>query len=276
MGTNEPGEDLHEVIRHLTMMDDIFFRLVFSHKDCVRLMAECLMGEEGMEISESRIQAPLDIPGIRGAVLDLIAVDRKKNRVFDFEMQRDKKEAGPLRTEWYHALLAVKYGPRTGKGFLALPEIHVVYIVEKDPFRKGRLLYHVDSRVDGKGRYGDRRHTWYLNISAADDTTPLGRFALDLKEEDPAKMCYDALKRTALSYKAKGSRGEKKMCKELDRLLKKREAIGEARGEARGEASTSKKIARNMIAGGEPLENVAKYSGLSLGEVRSLAKDVRA
>ena len=55
-----------------------------------------------------------------------------------------------------------------------------------------------------------------------------------------------------------------------EKLELRGEARGEARGRQQGMQARSFEIARNMLQAGEPIERVARWTGLSEASIRSL------
>ncbi len=88
----------------------------------------------------------------------------------------------------------------------------------------------------------------------------------DLLCTDPEDIYYNEL-RAKVSYYKNDDEGIIEMTTEFDKMLK------ESNDEVRRE--TELKIARSMIADNAmSLENIAKYSGLSLNEVKAIKNSI--
>ena len=255
--------DFHAMVRNMTFFNDIFFRKVFSHEKCVRLLVETLLSEKGLEILEWKIQAHLDVPGLRSAILDLLVKDRK-GRLLNVEVQRLKRDASVERATWYHSLMVVSHGPKPGEDYGMVPETYVIFITEEDPFDKGLLMYCFDSRLADGTLLGEKRHTWFINTAAWNLETPVGRLAYDFRQSEPEAMCYDDFEETAMMYKHVGSEEEKEMCQELEQLY--------AEGRREGKIEANEEAVRNMIADGLPVDKVASYLGMSIDELGSISQ----
>jgi len=61
------------------------------------------------------------------------------------------------------------------------------------------------------------------------------------------------------------------MCEAMERLGARREALGEARGKREGKRETMLETAKRMLKDGIlALKDIARYSGLSLAQVKKL------
>ena len=65
------------------------------------------------------------------------------------------------------------------------------------------------------------------------------------------------------------------MCKAMERIEARGEARGETRGEARGKRETMLATAKRMLKDGVlALKDIARYSGLSLAQVKKLQAEM--
>ena len=60
------------------------------------------------------------------------------------------------------------------------------------------------------------------------------------------------------------------MDRNYEQGLEQGRAEGEAAGMVKGELEAARKLARAMKAGGEPVERISRYTGLSAAEIESL------
>ena len=88
----------------------------------------------------------------------------------------------------------------------------------------------------------------------------------DLLCSDAAKMHFDLLKKRVSQFK-NSEEGRYTMCKAMERIAERNRAEGEARGERKNMLATAKRMLKSgMLA----LKDIAKFSGLSLAEVKKL------
>lgn len=117
----------------------------------------------------------------------------------------------------------------------------------------------------------------------ADEKTELGRLMHDLRCANPAEMHYNVL-RERLAYFKEITEGIEEMPNAFEDAMQRivKEATQKAREESlkEGKADGLKKgrqeVARSMVADGSiPLSKIAKFSGLTLGEVESIKKSIQ-
>ena len=97
----------------------------------------------------------------------------------------------------------------------------------------------------------------YVN-GATRSATEIGRLVHDLLCPDAAKMYFDLLKKRVSQFK-NSEEGRYAMCKAMEKI--------EARGERKNMLATAKRMLKSgMLA----LKDIAKFSGLSLAEVKKL------
>ena len=146
-----------------------------------------------------------------------------------------------------------------GEQYEALNESYVIFITENDVLKKGFPIYHIDRVVAENGEpFGDEEHIIYVN-SQIKDKTSLGKLMHDFACTDAKDMYYQVLA-DRVRYFKEDEKGVATMCK----------AMEDMRNEAIKEKAIS--VARLMIKDGElSYEKIAKYSGLTVDEVKALA-----
>ena len=155
---------------------------------------------------------------------------------------------------------------------------------------RGQDMYMFD-RMDRKSGldFGDGAHVIYANgMWRGDDA--LGRLMHDFNCSDAAEMYFDILKRRVSQFK-NSEEGRHIMCKAVEefaeKIAERREALGEARGVERGKAEgiaegvergkreTMLATAKRMLKDGVlALKDIARYTGLSLAQVKKLQPTV--
>ena len=96
----------------------------------------------------------------------------------------------------------------------------------------------------------------------------------DLLCRDAAEMYFEVLKKRVSEFK-NSEEGRHYMCKAMEELGARHEALGEARGEARGKRETMLATAKRMLKSGMlALKDIAKFSGLSLAQVKKLQAEM--
>ena len=113
-----------------------------------------------------------------------------------------------------------------------------------------------------------------------DRDTDLGKLMHDLRCPDPESMHHRALRERA-RYLKRSEEGIGEMAGEFERILKAKvkEAVKDAVKETRESSlkEGARTTARTMIEDGSlPLSKIAKFSGLSIGEVESIKNSIKA
>ena len=121
-----------------------------------------------------------------------------------------------------------------------------------------------DSSGEMSSDFGDGSHIIYVNASIDDKDTPLSKLMHDFKCKNADDMYYPQLaNRVNMIKNTEG--GQENMCEIMDKISRK----------AADEATREKQIqiAMSMLDDGKlSFEDIAKYSGLTLDEVKALAE----
>ena len=108
---------------------------------------------------------------------------------------------------------------------------------------------------------GDGTHIIYVN-GATRSATEIGKLVHDLWCSDAAEMYFDILRKQVSQFK-NSEEGRHVMCKAMEELG--------ARCEARGKRETMIATAKRMLKSGMlALKDIARFSGLSLAQVKKL------
>ena len=135
----------------------------------------------------------------------------------------------------------------------------VIFITENDVIKAGLPIYHVDRTVRETGTvFNDQAHIVYVNSQIKDETA-LGKLMHDFFCTNSKDMNYSILAQRVRYFK-EDTKGVAAMCRAMEKM----------RDET--EHETSVKHALAMLADGVPCEKVAKYTDLSIEEVRALAE----
>ena len=262
-------EYLAEIDRFRLMDDDFMSKCLENAPECIELMLQIILGKKDLKVIKSQTEYPIRSLQGRGVRFDVFARD-SKGREYDIEIQRVDRGAEPRRARYNSALMdanALKSGEDVG----ALRDTYVIFITENDVMGGGCEVYEIDRTIrqmKGKG-FGDGTHIVYVN-GATRSATEIGRLVHDLLCSDAAKMHFDLLKKRVSQFK-NSEEGRYTMCKAMERIAERNRAEGRAEGEARGERKNMLATAKRMLKSGMlALKDIAKFSGLSLAEVKKL------
>lgn len=265
-------------LKELRLMDDNFMTKCFEDApECVELVLRIVLGIPDLTVVESRTQAAVANLINRSVRLDILASDSTGRRI-NVEIQRSDKGAGRRRARFHSSMMDAGLLDR-GDDFDSLPETYVVFITERDVIGRGEALYQFDRCDLRTGEsFGDGAHIVYVN-GAYRDQSPIGWLMHDFSCTDPGQMYYEALAKRTRYFKE--GEGVPEMCRQYEQLLEegRREGRQEGRREGRqeGQRKARQANAKAMLEDGElPLDKIAKYSSLSLEEVRRLAAELDA
>ena len=249
-------EYLAEIERFRLMDDDFMSKCLENAPECIELMLQIILGKKDLKVVKSQTEYPIKSLQGRGVRFDVFARD-SKGREYDIEIQRADRGAEPKRARYNSALMdanALKSGEDVGK----LRDTYVIFITENDVMKRGKDMYVFD-RVDKDDglELGDGTHIIYVN-GATRSTSDIGKLVHDFQCSDVAEMHFDVLKKQVNQFK-NSEEGRRVMCKAVEGLVEK------------GKRETMLKMAKRMLKDGIlALKDVARYSGLSLAQVKKL------
>ena len=265
-------EQARAAISSLTLWDDRFFsKCLDGSAECASLMLSVILGRDDLEVESARTQEWKQSIDGRSVRFD-IAARGSDGSLYDIEIQKAEEGAGSRRARYYSSMMDADTLDKDTR-FEELPETFVIFITPGDAIGGGKPLYRIERTVEETGRrFGDGSHIVYVSSSLAERDTRLGMLMHDLACADPREMHYREL-RDRVSYF--------KETNEFDRVLKnvRKESLDEGRNEGIeiGVKKNALHSARAMITDGAlPLSKVAEYSGLTLQEVESIKKGIKA
>ena len=247
-------EDL-ERIRNFRLMDDDFMSKVFEDTACAEFLLKIILNRDDLTVQE--VHGQHDIKNLQGRSvrLDILAVD-EKNRVYNIEVQRSDRGAGAKRARYNSSLLDANL-TQPGDGYDALNETYIIFITERDVLKRNLPIYHINRIIEETGEaFGDEAHIIYVNSQIKDETA-LGKLMHDFSCTDPEDMKYPVLAERVKYFK-EDTKGVTTMCRAMERM----------RDETIHEKAVD--VALSMLADGLPYEQIAKYTKLSVEEIKTL------
>ena len=196
-----------------------------------------------------------------------------EGKEYDIEVQRADKGAEPKRARYYSALMDAN-ALKSGEDFGKLRDTYVIIIAENDVMGRGKDMYAFDrvDRDDGL-ELGDGTHIIYVNGATRSDTE-IGKLVHDLLCRDASKMYFDLLRRRVNEFK-NSEEGRHYMCEAMERIEARGKREGIAEGERKGKRETMLATAKRMLKDGIlALKDIARYSGLSLAQVKKLQAEM--
>ena len=265
-------EYLAEIERMRLMDDDFMSKCLENAPECIELMLQIILGKKDLKVVKSQTEYPIKSLQGRGVRFDVFARD-SEGKEYDIEIQRADKGAEPRRARYNSALMDAN-ALKSGEDFGKLRDTYVIFITETDVMKRGREVYVYDRTERASGDIlNDGTHIIYVN-GATRSETEIGKLVHDLRCRHAAEMHFDILKKRVSQFK-NSEEGRHYMCEAMERLRSEGKAEGKAEGivegEARGERKNMLATAKRMLKDGVlALKDIARYSGLSLAQVRKL------
>ncbi len=269
------------LIENFRLMDDTFMSKCFENApECIELILQIIIGKKDLKVVKSQTEYPIKSLQGRGVRFDVFARD-SEGREYDIEIQRAKDGAEPKRARYNSALMDAN-ALKSSEDFGKLRDTYVIFITENDMMGEGRDYYSYQRRDDETGKQlCDGTHIIYVN-GATQSTTDIGKLMHDMRCRDAAEMYFEILKKRVSQFK-NSDEGRRIMCKAVEEFAERRAAeskaegkregiaVGEARGRREGKRENMLATAKRMLKDGIlALKDIARYTGLSLAQVKKL------
>lgn len=246
-----------DVIRELTIMNDIFMRNVFKKRECVEYVLRIIMKMKDLQILDYTVQKDYKNLQGRSAILDCVAKD-DANKQYNVEIQQGSEGASPKRARYHSGLLDMNT-LNPGQDFEELPDSYVIFITKDDVQGNGLPIYHADRVIEENGEmFGDGSHIIYVNSSIQDGDTALGRLMHDLHCKNANDMYSEVLAQRVAELKETEKEENVGMCDALEKLIQEYTQKGELRGEERERSRERKRTAKALNQDGMPVEKIAQ------------------
>ena len=259
------------LIEDFRLMDDDFMsKCLDNAPECIELMLRIIIGKKDLKVVKSQTEYPVKSLQGRGVRFDVFARDTA-GREYDIEIQRSDHGAEPRRARYNSALMDAN-ALDSGEDFAKLRDTYVIFITENDIMGDGQEVYVYDRTEKISGRIlGDGTHIIYVN-GATRSETAIGKLVHDLRCRDAAEMHFEVLKKRVGQFK-NSEEGRRVMCKAVEEFGNRRAAEEKAEGKRETMLATAKRMLKDGILA---LRDIARYSGLSLVQVKKLQSEMQA
>ncbi len=134
--------------------------VVLNDVSACQYVLRIITGMADLVVKEVRVQYRVSKIVSHDAVLDILAEDAD-GKLYNIEIQRAGTIDHARRTRFYGSMIDSEFLQK-GKAYDEMPEVRVIYISEKDIWKKGRSVYVVQkSFKDTDVIYEDGIHTTY-------------------------------------------------------------------------------------------------------------------
>lgn len=204
------------------------------------------------------------------AILDVVAED-EKGKLYNLEIQRTDTVDHARRTRFYGAMLDSEY-LKKGKTYEEMPEVHIIYVSEKDLWKIGRTTYRVKKCFEDTDiPYEDGIHVLYVN-AAVNDGTDTAKLMEYFKTTDPDDMSQGDLSRR-VHFLKKEEGGYRVMCAVTEKWRMEDREEGRKEGRKEGREEQARKTTINLIQKGMTAESIAEAVDMSVDTVKQWIRE---
>ena len=263
----ERYERYRDILKDLTLMSDSFMRAVLKNPECTEEILRTILSKKQLKVISQTLQADYKNLQGRSAILDCVAVDREHN-LYNAEIQQKREGASPKRARYHSGLLDMNL-LEPGEAYQKLPNSYVIFITEKDALGYHLPIYHISRKIRENGRdFPDCAHIIYVDSKNQEDTA-LGRLMHDFHCKEPEEIYNPVLRQQV--YQFKNTReGVTFMCREMDKIYRDGERVGEKIGQKRGIRNEQRRIVNSLKRKGKTMDEIAYLTGIHENVVRKL------
>ena len=196
------GQLLREslLLEELSMLDDTFMRVVLKDNiPGVQDIVNVVLGRDDIVVTRLETQDCRTNPLGHSVCLDVLAYD-SKDRIYNVEIQRDKRGATPKRVR-YHFSAIDWFSLEKRADFDELVETWVIFITDDPSLTQGRpfaMIKRMD--VETGEIFDDGQNICIANARYVGDDD-FGELMSDIREKNPDKMHYSSLAIRAANVK---------------------------------------------------------------------------
>ncbi len=196
-------------IKKYTLFSDTFMSVALKDIPACQHALRIMTGMPDLVVKEVRSQYRVSKIYSRDAILDILAEDGN-GVLYNIEVQRKSALDHARRTRFYGAMIDSDFLQK-GTDYDEMPEVRVIYISEKDIWKSGKTVYHMQKTLKGTNVvYEDGIHTTYINAEV-DDRSEIAKLMKYFKTADPKDMSQGALSKRVHFLKCEEG-GLKIMC----------------------------------------------------------------
>ena len=258
---NYDSAEKQKIISSLTLMDDLFMKVVLQDSKCTEFILQTIMNNAKLKLKKQILQKNLSNLHGHSLILDCLCED-EANNIYNIEIQNNVSGAQPKRAR-YHAALLDMHSLKKGKDFTQLPRSYVIFITAKDVLHGQQQIYHVERMIQESGKpFSDESHIIYFNTSYIDNS-PLGKLAEDFHALETNKMHSPILSKRVEALKNFNAhqKGDQEMNVLLEQYRQKALQEGMEQGIEKGSLANKKAMKlMGLLAEEGRIEDIKKAS----------------
>ncbi len=239
--------DVNRIIDSFTLFDDELMSRVFDENiEATEYLLKTILAISDIRVKTVKGEYSMKSPrlGGRGVILDIKA-EEINGKAFDVEVQKSSDGANVRRARYNSSMIDARM-LNENEDYNRLKDSYVIFIYEKDKFRRKLPVYHIERYVEETGKtFGDGSHIIYVNgrYSGNDE---IGNMLHDFKCRKSEDVINKVLADGIRHYK-ETEEGREEMSDLLEKYGDKREKQGEKRGEKRGERKSTIRDVKNLM-----------------------------
>ena len=258
---NYDSAEKQKIISSLTLMDDLFMKVVLQDSKCTEFILQTIMDNAKLKLKKQILQKNLSNLHGHSLILDCLCED-EANNIYNIEIQNNVSGAQPKRAR-YHAALLDMHSLKRGNDFTQLPRSYVIFITAKDVLHGQQQIYHVERIIRESGKpFSDESHIIYFNTSYIDNS-PLGKLAEDFHALETNKMHSPILSKRVEALKNFNAhqKGDQEMNVLLEQYRQKALQEGMEQGIEKGSLANKKAMKlMGLLAEEGRIEDIKKAS----------------
>ena len=258
---NYDSAEKQKIISSLTLMDDLFMKVVLQDSKCTEFILQTIMNNTKLKLKKQVLQKNLSNLHGHSLILDCLCED-ETNNIYNIEIQNNISGAQPKRAR-YHAALLDMHSLKRGNDFTQLPWSYVIFITAKDVLHGQQQIYHVERIIRESGKpFSDESHIIYFNTSYIDNS-PLGKLAEDFHALETNKMHSPILSKRIEVLKSfnANQKGDQEMNVLLEQYRQKALREGMEKGMEKGSLANKKAMKlMGLLAEEGRIEDIKKAS----------------
>ncbi len=191
-----------KLVDSMTLFDDTLMSMVFSENvEATEVLLRVILGQDDIKIIS--VQGQKKFYGAnaysRSVQLDILAED-SRHRLMNIEVQRKSSGAKPRRARFHSSTIDTRM-LKKGQKFRELPDSYVIFITEKDYYKKGLPIYNVERYIKQVDKpFMDGSNIIYVNGSYK-GSDAIGKLMEDFRCKQSKDMNYPQLAKGVKYFK---------------------------------------------------------------------------
>ena len=256
-------------IQKANLLSNEFMTVALQDIPACQHVLRVITGISDLVVKEVRTQYRISKLYSHDAILDILAED-KEGRLYNIEIQRSGTLDHARRVRFYGAMVDSEFLQK-GKEYAKMPEVRIIYISEKDIWKKKQTVYKVKKVFENTNDlYEDGIEITYINAEI-NDGSKIAKLMEYFKKADPKDMSQGDLSKRIHFLKCEEG-GHSIMREILDDILWEEKREGRREGRREGKREQARSTARNLAKMGLTIDQIAQAVGMNTGLVKKWVK----